>query len=113
MPTNKTIAVLTTHELEEVLLNTLNKSKTIESQESAEKEQKQENLKFYTIREACKLLNCCRTTIYNWCRQGLISYTKIGRRVLFKKSDLENAGSQVSIENNRMNLTINGGKNAR
>lgn len=109
----QSISLLTPAQLEEVLLNTLSKSNFHERLEKDDSLQKQENLQFFTIREACKLLNCCRTTIYNWCRQGLISYRKVGRKVLFSRENLENAGSQVSIENNRMNLTINGGKNAR
>ena len=108
------IALLNSSELETAIKRALNKSISQERTENTESFQKQEeNIKFFSIKEACKILGCCRTTIFHWCRQGLISYKKIGRRVLFRKSDLENAGSQVSIENNRMNLTINGGRNER
>ena len=114
MQNKQTISLLSKEELEEAVLGAISKVSMQERTENTESFQKQEeNIKFFSIKEACKILGCCRTTIFNWCRQGLISYKKIGRRVLFRKSDLENAGSQVSIENNRMNLTINGGKNAR
>lgn len=108
------LALLNTSELETAIERALNKSNSQQCQENAESVQKTgENIKFFSIKEACKILGCCRTTIYNWCRQGQLSYKKIGRRVLFRKSDLENCGSSVSIESNRMNLTIIGGKNER
>lgn len=105
------IALLNSSELETAIELAI--SKSLEAQEIVEKVQKQEeHLQFYTIREACKLLSCCRTTIYNWCRQGLISYRKVGRKVLFSKENLENCGSSISFENHRMNFTINRVENA-
>ncbi|HPI20111.1 MAG TPA: helix-turn-helix domain-containing protein [Candidatus Kapabacteria bacterium] len=106
------LALLNSSELETAIERALNKSNSQQRQENAESVHKtEENIKFFSIKEACKILGCCRTTIFNWCRQGLISYKKIGRRILFRKSDLENCGSTVFIESNRMNLTINGGRN--
>ncbi len=114
MTNNLKLALLNAGELETAIEHALNKHNSIASPVNAEMTAKQdETIKYFSIKEACKILGCCRASIFNWSRRGLISYKKIGRRVLFKKSDLENAGSQVKIENNRMNLTINGGKNAR
>ena len=114
MQNKQSISLLSKEELEEVVLGAISKVSKQEDLENAESVHKtEENIKFFSIKEACKILGCCRTTIFNWCRQGLISYKKIGRRVLFRKSDLENCGSTVFIESNRMNLTINGGRNER
>lgn len=91
------IALMDEIELKKAIQSAL--SKTIETKENSETEKMQEdNLKFYSIQEACKLLNCCRTTIYNWSRQGLINYKKVGRKVLFTKKDLENCGSSFIRE---------------
>ncbi len=109
----QSISLLTPAQLEEVLLNTLSKSNFHERLEKDDSLQKQEDLQFFTIKQACKLLNCCRTTIYNWCRRGLINYKKVGRKVLFSRENLENCGSSISIENHKLNLTINGGRNER
>ncbi len=110
----QSISLLSKEELEDAVFAAISKVSMQERLESVNSEPKQEQeIKFFTIKQACKLLNCCRTTIYNWCRQGLISYRKVGRKVLFSKENLENCGSSVSFENNKLNLTINGVRNER
>jgi excisionase family DNA binding protein len=39
-------------------------------------------------KEACKFLRCSLATLHNYQRDGRIPYLKIGRKVLFKKSEL-------------------------
>lgn len=112
MQNKQTISILSTEELEQAIQSAISKVKIEERKEIAEPKS-EENLKFYTIREACKLLNCCRSTIFNYCKRGILGYKKLGRKVLFRKSDLENCGSSVSYENNQMNLTIQGGENGK
>lgn len=90
-------------EVKVALMNENELGKAIQSALSKTKKMQGENLEYYSIREACKILNCCRTTIYNWCKQGFLNYKKIGRRVLFSRKDLENCGSNVSSESNKLN----------
>ena len=46
---------------------------------------------YVTIKEAREILRGTVTigTIYNWKHQGRISSTKVGRKLLFKRSDVE------------------------
>lgn len=46
---------------------------------------------YVTIKEAQQILRGTVTigTIYNWKHQGRISSTKVGRKLLFKRSDVE------------------------
>ena len=114
MQNKQTISLLSKEELEDAVLaaiSKVSKNEHLENDDSVQK--KEENLKFFSIKQACKILGCCRTTIYNWCKRGLISYRKVGRKVLFTQENLENCGSSISIENNRMNFTINRVENAR
>jgi excisionase family DNA binding protein len=41
--------------------------------------------------EACKLLRCSLATLYNYQKAGRLPFLKIGRKVLFKKSELISA----------------------
>jgi excisionase family DNA binding protein len=41
------------------------------------------------VQEAAAYLGLGSQTIYNWCSQGLLIHIKLGRRVLFRLSDLE------------------------
>ncbi len=45
--------------------------------------------KAYTIREFCTRFQISKPTLYEWIRMGKISPVKIGRRVYFKKGDVE------------------------
>ena len=45
--------------------------------------------KAYTIREFCNRFQISKPTLYEWIKMGKISPVKIGRRVFFKKSDVE------------------------
>ncbi|MBM3446101.1 MAG: helix-turn-helix domain-containing protein [Bacteroidetes bacterium] len=44
---------------------------------------------YYSKQELSKELGISIRTIDNWLASGLISYTKIGRRVIFSKDDVD------------------------
>lgn len=46
--------------------------------------------KYYNKKEAAKKLGVCVSSIYNWMQEGKLKGHKIGKRVVFKESDLEN-----------------------
>ncbi|MBS2210264.1 helix-turn-helix domain-containing protein [Carboxylicivirga mesophila] len=41
-----------------------------------------------TRKEAMELLNCSHSTLYRYQKEGEVPYFKIGKKVLFKKSEL-------------------------
>lgn len=45
--------------------------------------------KAYTIREFCERFQISKPTLYEWIKAGKITPVKIGRRVYFNKSDVE------------------------
>jgi excisionase family DNA binding protein len=51
---------------------------------------------FYSKLQLGMTLNVCVRTIDNWIAKGLISYSKIGKRVIFSQKDLDDF-----IERNR------------
>jgi excisionase family DNA binding protein len=56
-----------------------------------EQKQKEEAvaLTYLTTAETCAFLKICRKTLYKFRMEGKIRYSKIGRKVLFKQTDLE------------------------
>ncbi len=46
--------------------------------------------KMLNRKEACKLLGCSSTTLWNYQRKGLIPFHKVGKKVLFNRSELLN-----------------------
>jgi excisionase family DNA binding protein len=58
---------------------------------SLEQKQKEEAvaLTYLTTAETCAFLKICRKTLYKFRMEGKIRYSKIGRKVLFKQTDLE------------------------
>jgi len=53
------------------------------------------NEEFLNRPEACKFLRCSLATLYNYQKAGKLPFLKIGRKVLFKKSDLISAMQQT------------------
>jgi len=47
------------------------------------------DLEFLTVAQVTELLHISRMTLYRHMRAGDLPYIKIGRRVLFKKADIE------------------------
>lgn len=45
--------------------------------------------KAYTIKEFCARFQISKPTLYEWIKMGKIHPVKIGRRVFFKKRDVE------------------------
>ena len=43
---------------------------------------------FLTQEEVAKFLRCTKQTVINWVRKGLLPETRIGRRVMYSKSDV-------------------------
>lgn len=56
------------------------------------KEKEPENL---TVQETAKLLGVTELTIHNYIKKGLIPASKIGRRIVIKRIDIENALNEV------------------
>lgn len=50
---------------------------------------KQPRQELYTIEQVAQILKLSRVTILNYRKKGLIKFTKIGRRYLINKEDLE------------------------
>ena len=48
-----------------------------------------------TVHEASKLLGVTELTIHNYIKKGLIPASKIGRRIVIKRIDIENALKEV------------------
>ena len=48
-----------------------------------------------TVQEAAKLLGVTNLTIHNYIKKGLIPASKIGRRIVIKRVDLENSLNEV------------------
>ncbi|WP_050899193.1 helix-turn-helix domain-containing protein [Marinitoga piezophila] len=44
---------------------------------------------FLTKKEVAKLLKVSEVTIYRWSKQGILKPIKIGKKVLFKRADIE------------------------
>src|SRR6266478_9072081 len=60
------------------------------NQDAMETEPKNENPRWYTIKEAAEYLGVTDPTIYRWMRDKLITYRKIGDSTRFLQEDLDN-----------------------
>lgn len=49
-----------------------------------------EPIKWITRKEASELIGVSLVTIHNWSKEGIINPYKIGNRVRFKRTDIEN-----------------------
>ena len=56
------------------------------------KKEEPENM---TVQETAKLLGVTELTIHNYIKKGLIPASKIGRRIVIKRIDIENALNEV------------------
>lgn len=57
--------------------------------EAAAKSQDAEE-KFLSVDEVCQLLNVSSNTLWRWNRSGYLISSKVGRQVLYRKSDVDN-----------------------
>ena len=48
-----------------------------------------------TVQETSKLLNVTELTVHNYIKKGLLPASKIGRRIVIKRSDVDNALKEV------------------
>ncbi len=55
----------------------------------------EENQQYLTKQEVAKLLKVSICTVNNYSKKGYLQPLGIGRRVLFKKSDIENALTEL------------------
>lgn len=44
--------------------------------------------KYYTSSDIANLMNVTMSTVYRWCRMGLVCNVKVGGRLLFPKEDI-------------------------
>lgn len=52
---------------------------------------KDDNVGLMTMEEVTKFLKVSKVTIHNWKRKGIIKSHKIGRKLYFKKAEIESA----------------------
>lgn len=64
----------------------------LEIKHKPEEEEKSENL---TVKETAELLKVSEQSVHNYIKRGLIPATKIGRILLIKRADLDNALTEV------------------
>ncbi|WP_242084229.1 helix-turn-helix domain-containing protein [Aestuariivivens sediminis] len=64
----------------------------IEFEKILNRSNEQEN---YTVDEVTKLLNCSKLSVYNYIKKGLLPASKIGRRYIIKKRDLDESLKEV------------------
>lgn len=62
------------------------------TKEHTQKEEQSENL---TVKETAKLLKVSEQSVHNYIRRGLFRAVKMGRVLLIKRSDIENALKEV------------------
>ncbi|MFZ7114901.1 MAG: helix-turn-helix domain-containing protein [Bacteroidota bacterium] len=61
------------------------------------------------IKELCELFGFSKATVYNWVSQRLIPYSKVGRRLLFDLSDIEDWIKTKRVKTqSEIKLEING-----
>ena len=51
--------------------------------------------KNFTVKEAADYLNVSQISIHNYRKKGLLPVSKIGRRIVIKKSDLDNSLKEI------------------
>lgn len=51
---------------------------------------------WYTIKDACEILQVSQMTIFRWMKNGKLSYFKIGGSVRFKEENLKLAGQKIT-----------------
>jgi excisionase family DNA binding protein len=83
IPTEEKAAFI--NEIKEALKEELKVSKLVSEKEDVA------NDDYLTRQEACKFIRCSLATLYNYQKAGRLPCLKIGRKVLFKKSDLISA----------------------
>jgi excisionase family DNA binding protein len=69
-------------EIKNALKEELEEIKAVANKEASHDEE------YLNRQEACKFLRCSLATLYNYQKAGRIPFLKIGRKVLFKKSEL-------------------------
>ena len=96
------IILITTNELEGLIHSTVRKA----IREQTNKTEAEEVI-FLNIKQASQLLNLARQTIYGLTSKNEIPFLKRGKKLYFKKSELEqwiNEGKQKSITEFRNEL---------
>ena len=81
--TNK-IVLLSSMELENLVRNAVREELAAAANLKKEKE-------FLNARDVCALLNISVSTLSKWKRESKIPYSKIGKRVFFKRQDVINS----------------------
>lgn len=80
IPTEQQAAFI--REIKNALKEELKENRLAVNKESSSDEE------YLNRRETCKFLRCSLATLYNYQKAGKIPCLKIGRKVLFKKSEL-------------------------
>lgn len=90
MENTKTILLhnITPVELKDMIVSDLK----IELEHIINRANEQEN---YSVDEVSKLINCTKQSVYNYIKKGILSATKIGRKYIIKKTDLDSVLKEV------------------
>lgn len=74
--------MVTANDLKEFAMSLMEEARKI-AQEEREKEA------YLTETEVCKLLNVTHTTLWRWNKNGTLPSCKMGRRTIWRKSDID------------------------
>ncbi|MFH4963663.1 helix-turn-helix domain-containing protein [Gaetbulibacter sp. M235] len=79
---------ITPNELKEMILADLK----VEISALLNRADEQEN---YTVEEVSKIIGCSKLTVYNYIKKGLLPASRIGRRFVIRKIELDKALKEV------------------
>jgi len=88
----QSLIVTTPHELKTLILDVLkeNQSFTLGKEETPSND-KETPKKFYSRKDTAEILGITLATLHKYTKQGIVKSHRIGRRVLYKLADIENA----------------------
>jgi len=88
----QSLIVTTPHELKTLILDVLkeNQSFTLGKEETLSND-KETPKKFYSRKDTAEILGITLATLHKYTKQGIVKSHRIGRRVLYKLADIENA----------------------
>ncbi len=81
-----------------------------ELQQLAVKTEGQTNEKLFDNKSAAKYFNVTQQTLYNWRRNGVLSYHKRGGKILYNVDDMKSK-SKFNISSRLRRSNIKGGRN--
>ena len=90
---------ITIEELRQLIVSTFKELHSLK--QVAEKLTETPECKFLSRKEVAKLLKVCLPTLHEWTKEGLLKSYRIGNRILFKQSEVEEALTQRNFSRNQ------------